>query len=407
MGGDFPNLSAETMAQWPSPNTTDPITRGWLPPYAISLAALSTVAVFARLWSQLRKTADGLRLDDWLAFVAWIFAISFTVVCMTGIFAYGFDRHMWDVPSEYHSRAALTQWLSEGAFILSACLTKISILCFFRRLDPPCPSGLRRLIYFFIALTVGSSVACLLAQILVCRPTSDYWRIPTLLEDRERSCESQQIYYPFQGSLDCISTLYSIVIPILVLRNLPMSENQRRGLRAVCVLGLVVLAAAITRTIFLSILASSSNGDATWNSFNVFVYAQIECHLSLICASVPFLHRYFLQYPRVPIVYSAPQGKNRSDSVVSRVSSSLSGQIKRSLHLGRKQTQQQAEISRPQAVEIPEWEFQALESPRAARFPVNGEEYDRYVAGRYGPPAPPKDSRTLFEQYRREHGEMV
>jgi hypothetical protein len=72
MGGDFPNLSAETMAQWPSPNTTDPITRGWLPPYAISLAALSTVALFARLWSQLRKTADGLRLDDWLAFVAWV-----------------------------------------------------------------------------------------------------------------------------------------------------------------------------------------------------------------------------------------------------------------------------------------------------------------------------------------------
>jgi hypothetical protein len=57
---------------------------------------------------------------------------------------------------------------------------------------------------------------------------------------------------------------------------------------------------------------------------------------------------------------------------------------------------------------IPEWEFEALELPQRVHSPVDEITYDRYVAGMYGPPAPPKDTRELFEQYRREHhGEIV
>lgn len=158
----------------------------------------------------------------------------------------------------------------------------------------------------------------------------------------------------------------------------------------------------------MSLPSSAQANKLPGNGFNVFIWSQLECQLLLIFASLPFFHRCFSQNPNLPIVYVYPATKERNDSVISRVSSSLSGQIKR-IPLGRGKSVRDVGISRPrpQAVEIPEWEFQTLETPQADRSPVDEHTYDRYLAGMYGPPAPPKDSRRLFDQYRREHGEVL
>ncbi|KAF2877873.1 hypothetical protein BDV95DRAFT_556214 [Massariosphaeria phaeospora] len=409
MGGDFPNLTLEILSQWPIRNALDPVTRSWFPAYGATLTIVATLVVAARIWSQFKRSTHGLGIDDAVAFAAWTFAVLFTTACLIGVLEFGFDRHLWDVSSTLHSRAALVEWLSEGAFILSTCMTKVSVLCFYRRLETSCSAAFKRIIHFFITLTILFSFACLLTQVLLCHPTSQYWRIPNQTHPIP-TCASQHIYYPVQGLLTCMSTVYSIVIPVLVLRNLPMPQFQRTGLRVISVLGLGVLASGVVRTVFLFRLAHSPNGDATWNGFNVFIWAQLECHLALICASLPFLQRYSSLYPSVPIVFANPNGKDRHDSVISRVSSSLSGRIKQ-LSSGRSNSVRNAPISepRPPAVEIPEWEFETLESPRRvyASSPVDEFTYERYVLGMYGPPAPPKDSRDVFDQYRRQHGEIV
>lgn len=112
------------------------------------------------------------------------------------------------------------------------------MLCFFSRLDHPITWALKRIIYMFITFTAGYSLACLLAQTLLCHPVSAYWAIPEPNNTSHRSCTSQHIYYPLQGSLSSVSTLYSMAIPVLTLRNLPMSQNQRVGMRMMSVLGL-------------------------------------------------------------------------------------------------------------------------------------------------------------------------
>jgi hypothetical protein len=156
-------------------------------------------------------------------------------------------------------------------------------------------------------------------------------------------------------------------------------------------------------------LLNLSNG-SSGNGFNVFVCAQLESQLALICACLPYLRQYLVPEPSVPIVF---YDNTKHDSVISRVSSSLSGQIKR-LPLVRTSTPRVLEISRPipQMMEIPAWEFAALESPRfvgstAPVSPVDEISYEQYVRGQFGPPAPPKDSQAYFDQYRREHGEMA
>lgn len=350
------------------------------------------------------------------------FAILFTVACLMGTERYGFDRHIWDVPPFLYGRAALVrdpdmkcrttmilndmqmQWLTEGAFLVSTSLTKLSVLCFYRRLEVPCTIALKLTLQCCMGFTVCYTLGCLLTQILLCSPTSAYWSVPN-----PAKCTNENIYYPIQGSLATFSTLYTIMVPALALSNMSLSKFQRTGLNVITTLSLGVLGAGIARAVFLYRLVDSANGDATWNGFNVFVWSQLECQFALVCASIPFLQRFSTHYPTASITIYA-DGMEKNDSVISRVSSSLSGPIKR-LSTARNSARR-AEISRPrpQATTIPEWEFETLEPPRrqATASPVDEISYDRYVLGQFGPPAPPKDSRHMFDQYRRErHGQLV
>jgi hypothetical protein len=145
------------------------------------------------------------------------------------------------------------------------------------------------------------------------------------------------------------------------------------------------------------------------NGFDVFVGSQIELQLMLSCASAPFLQRFNSQYPGTQFPIISPRRDERKDSVISRVGSSLSTQIRR-LPCGHSNSSRELEISRPQLqpIEIPEWEFKSLETPRSTPSPAHEHDYDRYVQGMYGPPAPPKDIHTLLDQYRRDrHGDIV
>ncbi|ORY13247.1 hypothetical protein BCR34DRAFT_272103 [Clohesyomyces aquaticus] len=406
MAGDFSGLSIETISQWPPLNTADPLRRNWYPAFSIALASLSFVMLAARLSVQCRKIdAPRINLDDVLASAAFMFSVGFTVLSVLGTIRYGFDRHIWDVHSDQYSRAALIEWLTEATFLLSTCLTKISVLSFYRRLDPPCTKAVRRIVYGFMLLTLAYTLAFLLYQSLFCRPLTSYWMLPDRNHLVRGSCASQRLSLPLQGSFSSFSTLYSTIIPFLVLRNLPMAMAQRWGLRITTMAGLAVMGAGIARTYFLACLVNSFNGDATWNGFNVFVCSQLESQLAIICASAPFLLWYLLAEPNVPVTRMAY--KQRNDSVITRVSSSLSGQLKRSLHIRQSSNLRPVEISAPQAVEIPEWEFVALRGTPRASSPVDVNSYNLYLAGHFGPPPPPKDSRDLFEQYRREHGMVV
>jgi hypothetical protein len=130
------------------------------------------------------------------------------------------------------------EWLSEVAFILSACLTKISVLLFYERLELYCTTTLKRIIWVLVAFTAMSSLACLLTQVLLCQPTSAYWRVLSPTDSLQYSCGNQLPTYLLHGLLDACSTSYCVLIPVLILRNIPMSNFQRNGLRAVLVASL-------------------------------------------------------------------------------------------------------------------------------------------------------------------------
>ncbi|OAL44992.1 hypothetical protein IQ07DRAFT_228719 [Pyrenochaeta sp. DS3sAY3a] len=263
MAGDFLHLDEATITNWPEANFSHPSSRDWYPAYSITLLLLTSAVVFARLLSQATRSTAGLGIDDLLALIGWVFSLLLSITSLLGTQHHGFNRHLWDVSHTSYNSAALIQWLSEGAFILSISFTKISVLLFFRRLEPSCSVGVKRTIYGFMTFTAVAGFSDLLVLLLQCRPVKASWTILDITEPNVGDCINKQTYYPAQGLISGFSTVYTIMVPALVLQNIPMTKSQRTGLRWVSLLSLSVLGVGIARTVFLYRIVVSENGDAT------------------------------------------------------------------------------------------------------------------------------------------------
>jgi hypothetical protein len=64
MSGNLHRLDPSVYLTWPPPNYIDPVRRSWMPAYAGTLQAASSIAVILRLWLRARKQAGPLGLDD-------------------------------------------------------------------------------------------------------------------------------------------------------------------------------------------------------------------------------------------------------------------------------------------------------------------------------------------------------
>ncbi|RMY44187.1 hypothetical protein D0865_10723 [Hortaea werneckii] len=131
MPGNFPNVDPTT---WPTPNYDDPVERTWLLPYAVVLAAVSTVLVFIRWGLRLRKQGGGLGLDDVNACEQTLFDQSskamllpswMIFICFTFIACYAsgqklVSRHVWDIyPTNFVKLAFVSDALLQATKLSS------------------------------------------------------------------------------------------------------------------------------------------------------------------------------------------------------------------------------------------------------------------------------------------------
>ena len=64
MSGNLHRPDPSVYLTFPAPNYIDPVRRSWMPGYAGTLQAASSLAVILRLWLRARKQAGPLGLDD-------------------------------------------------------------------------------------------------------------------------------------------------------------------------------------------------------------------------------------------------------------------------------------------------------------------------------------------------------
>ncbi|KAF2207066.1 hypothetical protein CERZMDRAFT_102763 [Cercospora zeae-maydis SCOH1-5] len=295
MPGNIINLTPADIAQWPAPNYDDPHRRHWLPPYAVTLCSAATLMVATRLWIRARKHAGGLGLDDILLVCGWLCLLWFTALAIINSEVYMTSRHMWDIPIATYESIALVTWIAELAFLLCSCFTKVSVLMFYRRLvDLTVSKYWIWTVMCAISFTIAYSLAFILLLVFNCSPTEAYWKSFNPSWKVEYTCVDTTVVNLLAGVLSIVSDLYSVILPCLMTRHLRLPAAQKLGLFLVFSLGLLAVLASSVRTYWLYKVGHSS--DVSTSIFYVFIWAQLELSLGIMCTSLPSLRVLLREY---------------------------------------------------------------------------------------------------------------
>lgn len=225
-----------------------------------------------------------------------------------------------------YENTALITWIAELAFLICGCFIKVSVLLFYRRLARDSVS--RYWIWGVIcaiAFTVSYSLAFMLTLIFNCSPTEAYWKAFNPTYTMTYTCVNTTVVNLLAGIMAIVSDLYSVFLPCMMTRHIQLPKAQKFALYIIFSLGLLAVAASSVRTYWLYKVGHSS--DVSTCIFYVFVFAQLELSLGIMCTALPSMRVLFREYLSEPLSkLKRTVNTNRShrlsdveDSIVQRV----------------------------------------------------------------------------------------
>jgi hypothetical protein len=128
-----------------------------------------------------------------------------------------------------------------------------------------------------------------LTTALVCHPTKKFWN-PTA----RGTCANTRVLWPFNASMNILTDLLLIILPIPALRKLKLPRKTKRAL-------IIVFAAGgggciISMMRLHSIIAIASSKDKQYMNAQTGVWSSAEANVGLICACLPALRPILSQF---------------------------------------------------------------------------------------------------------------
>ena len=387
MSGNLNRLDPAIYATWPTPDYINPERRSWMPIYAGVLQGASSLIVITRLYLRARNKAGSFGLDDVcidahfspttpltieqaLLLPGWLASLAFTVFTILATEKFGSGTRVWDVPIPWFEPLAKCGWALQVTFLISTGCTKCSILFFYRRLTKGTynKKWIIGIITAIVATAAYSSVFVFML-IFACSPTEAYWKSfnLTYLATHDFKCGDTRYANILSGALSIASDLWSVLLPCLMLHNFDAPRRQKVALNCIFCLGLLVVAAGSVRTYYLEKLGHTL--DLTWVGFDVYVWAQLEIQLSLICASAPAFRALFRTW--------------LSGSMMRALSSGRSHNKRESRRQSKKLPEESSDSSRDKSpVPIP---MQPIPGEKSSAAVVHTRESEEKLTGAYDP----------------------
>ena len=228
-----------------------------------------------------------------------------------------------------YENTALITWIAELAFLICGCFIKVSVLLFYRRLARNSVS--RYWIWGVISaitFTVAYSLAFILTLIFNCSPTEAYWKAFSPSYTTPYTCVDTTVVNLLAGIMAIVSDLYSVFLPCMMTRHIQLPRAQKLALYIIFSLGLLAVAASSVRTYWLYKVGHSS--DVSTCIFYVFVFAQLELSLGIMCTALPSMRVLFREYLSEPLsklkrtVNTSRNGSRRLSDVEESIIQSVS-----------------------------------------------------------------------------------
>ncbi|KAM5451801.1 hypothetical protein MaudCBS49596_003629 [Microsporum audouinii] len=297
---DSLDLASDTMQlppvsvilSWPKPNYVNPTeVRGPLIIILTSIfAPLTLFVVIIRIFSRIH-VSKSFGLDDVFIIAAVIPALGCGAITVLGSVKYGWSRHVYDVPFDQLVLGLKMTMLIECLFAICCSFTKLSLLCFTRKITAGINSRvLRWLIIANVTIVTLEMVIFCIVAVFTCRPISAYWTLSTKPQD----CINETAHLLGGGILNTVTDLCVVFLPFPTVMSLRLPTRQRVMLSILFGAGFIVCIAGCFRAYFLHKLNTSY--DKTWAGYPLWISGTIEMYLGVIAASLASLKPFIVRY---------------------------------------------------------------------------------------------------------------
>ncbi|GME65302.1 putative integral membrane protein [Neofusicoccum parvum] len=175
----------------------------------------------------------------------------------------------------------------------STCLTKISILFFYRRLARgPYTSKFVRVVQANIIFVAAYLLVFSVVLFLTCYPFQAYWLQFDIVWVQQNTyrCLNEAATTVVANAISILQDFIACGLPSVLLWKLQMRKKQKVLLACLLGLGILPCLAGVLRLVYTVRLYSTY--DSTWAAYPVLAWTVVETHLGILCASAPALHSY-------------------------------------------------------------------------------------------------------------------
>ncbi|TKA67673.1 hypothetical protein B0A55_08648 [Friedmanniomyces simplex] len=276
----IPPLSV--LLTWPTPNYVDPETRGNAS-LIVNLIFISLVILVVSLRFYCRFSAGALRFgwDDAMIALTLLCTITMTAVVILANARYGWNRHLYDLPTQDITHANVIAFIAKLVFTLAATFTRLSLCAFYYRLVKD--SGIvwfKWVVHGTVAFTIATGIAFVFLTIFLCTPVPYYWQYPPQTAGH---CMDEGTVTLAAGIINIFNDLLTAIIPIPLVMRLRMPMTQRIGVCVLFGLGFIVIVAGSVPTFYIwkGLMAT---WDETWYAYPLWIAAAVEIDIGVICA---------------------------------------------------------------------------------------------------------------------------
>ncbi|THX29090.1 hypothetical protein D6D10_09021 [Aureobasidium pullulans] len=251
------------------------------------LMGFAFVVVATRFYCRMRMGSKrGLWWDDLFIMLSFIFAVGFGATVNVAMGHYGWDRHIWTIPAAVLSTSVKAYTATKILFVLSGTCVRMALLLFYLWLIKDLAERrLRQIIYAVMALNFALCLAGVLVSIFQCWPIRAAWTWE--IKDDAR-CLNESVSITTIGALLSVLDFIVNILPLPIVARLNVAFKQRIAATVLLSLGTIATAAGVVREVYVY-RAFIGTKDSTWGALPLWICADVEIYVGLLCACVPSL----------------------------------------------------------------------------------------------------------------------
>ncbi|CZR51377.1 uncharacterized protein PAC_01252 [Phialocephala subalpina] len=217
--------------------------------------------------------------DDWTLAAALIVTIgAATVMAVSTKFGLGSHAYLLSTPKM--SKFLKLVWIGSIGYCFSITLMKAVFLLQYRRIFPL--PNFQRLCNISLGFLVVWAMTGTLGAMLICLPIERNWDALA-----STKCVGRMYFWEAYAIIHIITDVLILVMPLPVLKTLPLPRVQKWVLLAVFCLGFCTCAISVIR--ITTLRSSLMETDVTWTMPTTVLWSMAEVLCAIICVCIPTL----------------------------------------------------------------------------------------------------------------------